>query len=127
MIAISTQKAPKAIGAYSQGTMVGHTLYVSGQLPLDPETMEMKSTDIESLTHQALSNILAVVEAAGLEKNDIVRCGIFITDMRQFSEIDGVYAKFFGDHKPARAVVEVRGLPKGAPIEIDAIAHNNQT
>ncbi len=127
MIAISTQKAPKAIGAYSQGAMVGHTLYVSGQLPLDPETMEMNSTNIKSLTHQALSNILAVVKAAGLEKNDIVRCGIFITDMRQFSEIDGVYAKFFGDHKPARAVVEVRGLPKGAPIEIDAIAHNNQT
>ncbi len=122
MQTIQTKNAPKAIGAYSQGAYKNGTLYVSGQLPLDPQTSDLPSNDIKVLTRQALNNVLAVVEAAGLKKTDIVRCGIFLTDMRAFNEFNEVYGEFFGDHQPARAAVEVRGLPKGAPIEIDGIA-----
>jgi len=119
---IKTDKAPEAIGAYSQGVLTGGTLYVSGQLPLDAKTMKEPSEDIGQLTTQALKNILAVVEEANLEKSDIVRCGIFLADMDDFAEMNKAYGEFFGDHKPARAAVEVTRLPKNVKIEIDAIA-----
>ncbi len=119
---IQTLKAPQAVGPYSQGVLVKDTLYVSGQIPFIPETMILISDDISDQTRQSLLNILAIVEAAGLKKEDIVRCGVFMTNLGDFSKMNTVYAEFFGDHKPARAAVEVRRLPKDVLVEIDAIA-----
>lgn len=119
---ISTKNAPAAVGAYSQAVMSNKTLYVSGQLPFDPKTMALKGEDIKIQTRQCLDNILAIVEASGLKKENIVRCGVFMQDLSDFNEMNEVYAEFFGDHKPARAAVEVARLPKDVDIEIDAIA-----
>ena len=119
---ITTDRAPKAVGAYSQGIFTKDTLYVSGQIPFDPITMTLAGDDIATQTKQALNNVLAIVEAAGLKKEDIVRCGIFMTHLADFETMNQVYADFFGTHRPARAAVEVRGLPKNVQIEIDAIA-----
>ena len=122
MKTITTDKAPKAVGAYSQGIFVNDTLYVSGQIPFVPETMTVVGDDLRRQTKQALDNVLAIVEAAGLKKTDIVRCGVFMTNLAEFAIMNEVYESFFGDHKPVRAAVEVRGLPKNVQIEIDAIA-----
>ncbi|MCR3905485.1 MAG: RidA family protein [Tenericutes bacterium] len=119
---IETNKAPRAVGAYSQGVFVNDTLYVSGQIPYVADTMELVSSDIKEQTKQSLNNVLSIVEAAGLKKENIVRCGVFMTDLGDFQKMNEVYANFFGDHKPARAAVEVRRLPKDVQIEIDAIA-----
>jgi 2-iminobutanoate/2-iminopropanoate deaminase len=119
---IETEKAPKAVGAYSQAVMVKDTLYVSGQIPFVPETMVKVSEDIKAQTKQCLANILSIVEAAGLKKEDIVRCTVFMTDLGQFPEMNEVYGAFFGEHKPARAAVGVSRLPKDVQVEIDAIA-----
>ena len=122
MKVIKTDQAPKAVGAYSQGILTGNTLYVSGQIPFVAETMTVVGNDILSQTKQCLENILAIVEEAGLKKTDIIRCGVFMTNLAEFAEMNTVYEEFFGDHKPVRAAVEVRGLPKNVQIEIDAIA-----
>lgn len=122
MKTIQTQKAPAAVGAYSQGVMINGTLYVSGQLPFNPTTMTLSGDDIKTQTRQSLENILAIVEESGLTKENIVRCGVFMKDLSDFSAMNEVYADFFGDHKPARAAVEVSRLPKDVDIEIDAIA-----
>ena len=119
---IQTNNAPKAIGPYSQGVMTGDTLYVSGQIPFIPSTMMPAGEDIQSQTKQSLMNILGIVEAAGLKKENIVKCGVFMKDLSMFTEMNQVYQDFFGDHKPARFAVEVARLPKDALIEIDAIA-----
>jgi 2-iminobutanoate/2-iminopropanoate deaminase len=119
---IHTEKAPKAVGPYSQAVYTGGTLYVSGQIPFVPSTMTLVSEDIKDQTKQCLENILAIVEEAGLKKENIVRCGVFMTNLSDFTAMNEVYATFFGDHKPARAAVEVRRLPKDVQIEIDAIA-----
>lgn len=118
---IKTHQAPAAIGPYSQAVYAGDTLYVSGQLPIDPVTSEIPQT-IEEQTRQALQNLFAVVEAAGLQKTDIVRCGVFLTNLEDFAKMNAVYAELFGSHKPARAAVEVCRLPKDVAVEIDAIA-----
>lgn len=122
MKVIETKHAPKAIGPYSQAVMSSSTLYVSGQIPFDPKTMKAAGDDIQSQTKQSLMNILAIVEAAGLKKENIVKCGVFMKDLSMFSEMNSVYQEFFKDHKPARFAVEVARLPKDALIEIDAIA-----
>ncbi len=119
---IKTKKAPGAIGPYSQGVMKNGTLYVSGQTPLKPETMALPGDGIKEQTKQCLINILGVVEEAGLKKENIVKCGVFMLNLDQFKEMNEVYAEFFGDHKPARFAVEVRRLPVNALIEIDSIA-----
>jgi 2-iminobutanoate/2-iminopropanoate deaminase len=119
---IDTPNAPRAIGPYSQGIMSGDTLYVSGQIPFNPKTMKAAGDDIQSQTKQSLMNILAIVEEAGLKKENIVKCGVFMKDLAMFSDMNSVYQSFFGDHKPARFAVEVARLPKDALIEIDAIA-----
>lgn len=119
---IQTPHAPQAVGPYSQGVLVKDTLYVSGQIPFVPETMTLVSDDISDQTRQSLKNILAIVTEAGLKKEDIVRCGVFMTNLGDFAKMNTVYAEFFGDHKPARAAVEVRRLPKDVLVEIDAIA-----
>lgn len=122
MTMIQTNKAPQAVGAYSQGILIQQTLYVSGQIPLIPETMAMVADDIKAQTKRCLENILAIVEAAGFNKHDIVRCGVFMTNLQEFAAMNETYADFFGEHKPTRAAVEVRALPKQASIEIDAVA-----
>jgi len=121
MKVIQTNNAPKAVGPYSQGVVVGNTLYVSGQIPFVPETMKPAGTDIKSQTAQSLKNVLGIVEEAGFKKEDIVKCGVFLQDMNMFKDMNEVYAEFFGDHKPARFAVEVRRLPLDVLVEIDAI------
>ena len=121
--ALKTSMAPAAIGPYSQGVDAAgaRTVYVSGQLPIDPGTGVM-AEGIESQTLQSMKNVLAVVEAAGGTADNIVKCTLFITDMTAFAAINAQYEKFFGSVPPARAVVEVAALPKNAMIEIEAIA-----
>ncbi len=118
---ISTKNAPAAVGPYSQAVMVKDTLYVSGQIPFVPETMTLVSEDIKDQTRQSLNNILGIVKEAGLEKEDIVKCGVFMKDLGMFKDMNEVYAEFFGDHKPARFAVEVARLPLDVLVEIDAI------
>lgn len=118
---ISTKNAPAAVGPYSQAVMVKDTLYVSGQIPFVPETMTLVSEDIKDQTRQSLNNILGIVEEAGLKKEDIVKCGVFMKDLGMFKDMNEVYAEFFGDHKPARFAVEVARLPLDVLVEIDAI------
>lgn len=122
MKTIQTQNAPKAVGPYSQGVFVKDTLYVSGQIPFDPKTNALISNDIKDQTRQSLENVLAIVESAGLIKENIVRCTVFMTNLSDFPLMNEVYSQFFGEHKPARAAVEVRRLPKDVMVEIDAIA-----
>ena len=119
---IITSNAPKAIGPYSQGILVNQTLYVSGQIPFDPLTNTLISANIEDQTKQCLNNILGIVQAAGMKKENIIRCGVFMINLSDFSKMNQEYELFFGSHKPVRAAVEVRRLPKDVLIEIDAIA-----
>jgi 2-iminobutanoate/2-iminopropanoate deaminase len=122
---IATQKAPAAIGPYSQAVAVtgGRTLYTSGQIPLDPATGKMVGDgDVRAQTEQVLANLEAVLQAAGMTWDHVVRCGIFLADLGDFAVVNEIYARRFGDAPPARATVQVAGLPKGALVEIDAIA-----
>lgn len=118
---IQTTKAPLAVGPYSQGVLVNGTLYVSGQLPLNPQTNTLEATSIEEQTAQSLQNVLAIVTEAGLKKENIVRVGIFMSDLNDFPKMNTVYQNFFLHVLPARSTVEVRRLPKDVLIEIDAI------
>lgn len=118
---VSTPYAPKAIGPYSQGVLSNNLLFVSGQIPFVPETMNVVGDTIEAQTKQSLENVLAIVQAAGFEKEHIVKCTVYLKDMNQFTLMNQVYATFFGDHKPARAAVEVARLPRDVLVEIDAI------
>ncbi|MBU5311227.1 RidA family protein [Tissierella carlieri] len=119
---LSTEKAPSAVGPYSQGVKSENIIYSSGQLPIDPETGELSKGDIQKETRLCLENVKAVLEAGHANIENIVKVTVFVTDMNDFSEINEVYAEFFGDHKPARSLVQVAALPKGADIEIEAIA-----
>ncbi len=118
---IHTAKAPAAVGPYSQAVLAGNTLYVSGQIPFVPESMSLISEKIEEQTMQSLSNVKAIVEAAGFAISDIVKCTVFLKDMNDFAAVNDVYADFFDGHKPARCAVEVSRLPKNVKIEIDAV------
>lgn len=119
---ISTENAPAAIGPYSQAVEAGNMIFVSGQLPMDPATMNFVSEDIQEQTKQCLTNLLAILNAAGYAEKDIVKVTVFLKDMNDFAKMNEVYATFFTDHKPARAAVEVARLPKDAQIEIEAVA-----
>lgn len=118
---IATDQAPAAIGPYSQGISAGSFHFVSGQLGMDPATGELVGDDLAGQARQALANLKAVVEAAGCSLNQVVAVDVFLTSMGDFVEFNGIYEAFFAGHKPARAVVEVAGLPKGACIEIKCI------
>ncbi len=118
---ISTQKAPAAVGPYAQAFEANGTLYVSGQIPFVPETMELVSKDVSLQAERSLMNIEAIITEAGYVKEDIVKCQVFLRDMNDFAAVNTVYATFFGSHKPARCAVEVSRLPKDVDIEIDAI------
>lgn len=120
---IHTNNAPAAVGPYSQGIIAGNTIYVSGQLPINPETGELyKGKDIKEETRMSLMNVKAILEEAGATLADVVKCTVFIKDMNQFGLINEAYAEVFQDTKPARVCVEVARLPKDANVEIDAIA-----
>jgi 2-iminobutanoate/2-iminopropanoate deaminase len=119
---INTEKAPAAIGPYSQAVKAGNMIFVSGQLPLDPETMTFVSDEIQDQTRQCLVNLMAILEAADYSAQDIAKVTVFLKDMNDFAKMNEIYAGFFTDHKPARAAVEVARLPKDALIEIEAVA-----
>ena len=119
---IHTEKAPAALGPYSQAIEVNRTLYVSGQIPFVPETMTLVSDCVKAQTKQSLENIKAILEAAGYTFKDVVRAGVFIKDMNDFAAVNEVYAEYLGDVKPARACVEVARLPKDVKVEIEVIA-----
>ena len=121
---VATPKAPAAIGPYSQAIRIGGFLYTSGQISLDPETMKMITGDIEMETEKVLKNIEAILKADGLELNNIIKTTVYLTDLSEFTRMNKVYEKFFSETKPARACVQVTALPKGAKVEIDAIAHS---
>ncbi|MDO5754724.1 MAG: Rid family detoxifying hydrolase [Tissierellia bacterium] len=116
---LHSDKAPAAIGPYSQGTKAGNQIYVSGQLPIVDGELQ---TDPAKATKASLDNVLAVVEAGGGKLEDIAKVSVFVKDLNDFGTINEVYAEFFGDHKPARACVEVAKLPKDAVVEIEAVA-----
>lgn len=118
---ISTDKAPQAIGTYSQAIKVGSTVYLSGQIPLIPETMEMVDGDMEAQIVRVFDNLTAVAQAAGGELKDIVKLNIFLTDLGHFPLVNEVMARYFSQPYPARAAIGVASLPKGAGVEMDGI------
>jgi len=118
---ISTDKAPQAIGTYSQAVKVGTTVYMSGQIPLIPETMEMIEGDIKAQIHRVFQNLRAVANAAGGDLSDIVKLNIFLTDLSNFPQVNEVMAEYFQQPYPARAALGIRALPKDAGVEMDAV------
>lgn len=119
---ITIKNAPAAIGPYSQATVHEKTLYVSGQLPIDPATGDMATGDIVAQTHQVIKNLLAIINAAGSTAADVLKVTILLTDMAHFSAVNEVYASYFDSNPPARICYQVVALPKGACVEMDAIA-----
>ena len=119
---IHTDNAPKAIGPYSQAVKAGNMLFVSGQVPFVPETMEIVEGDVKAQTAQSLKNVQAILAEAGLDFSHVVKSTVFIKDMNEFAQINEVYAEFFGENKPARACVEVARLPKDVKVELEVIA-----
>ena len=120
--AIRSEKAPAPIGPYSQAIRTGEHLFVSGMIALDAATGELLGSDAAAQADQALKNLGAVLEAGGLGYKDVVKTTVFLLDMNDFAAVNEVYAKYFDANKPARSTVAVVGLPKGARVEVDAIA-----
>ncbi len=120
---IYTSKAPKPVGPYSQGVVAGGWLFVSGQIPLDPETGEMVEGGFKEKARRVLENLKAVVEAAGGSLEDVVKVTVYLADISRFSEFNEVYQEYFQDNKPARVVIQAAALPKGAEVEIEAVAY----
>ena len=118
---ISTDKAPQAIGTYSQAVKVGTTVYMSGQIPLIPETMELLEGSVEQQIHQVFNNLSAVATAAGGSLADVVKLNVFLTDLNNFATVNQVMAEYFKQPYPARAAIGVAELPKGSAVEMDAI------
>ena len=118
---ISTDAAPAAIGPYSQAIKVGNTVWISGQIPLDPETMELVSGGIEAEATRVFQNLAAIAKAAGGSLNDAVKINISMTDLDNFGAVNTIMASFFDEPYPARACVQVAALPKGVRIEVEAI------
>jgi len=118
---INTPNAPQAIGTYSQAVKVDNTVYLSGQIPLVPETMELRSGDMAAQIHQVFTNLQAVAQAAGGELANIVKLNIFLTDLSHFGLVNEIMAEYFQPPYPARAAVGVAALPKGVAVEMDAI------
>ncbi len=122
MKAISAKKAPAAIGPYSQAIRVGNLVYTSGQIPIDPATGAFVEGGIKEQTRQSLTNVRAILSEAGLAMSDVVKTTVFMADMNDFAEMNGVYAEFFAEPYPARSAVAVKTLPKGALVEIEVVA-----
>lgn len=121
-VCISTDKAPKAIGPYSQAVKANGFLFVSGQIPLDPKNGEVVGKKITEQTEQVLKNLVAILEAGGSSFDKVVKTTVYLTDLNDFKEMNATYAKSFTTNPPARATVEVKALPKGVKVEIDAVA-----
>jgi len=119
---ISTERAPQAIGPYSQAVRAGNLVFASGQIPIDPETKEFVSGGVAEQTEQVLKNLKAVFEAAGIGLDQIVKTTVFLADMNDFTAMNEVYGKYFAENPPARATVQAARLPRDAKVEIDAIA-----
>jgi 2-iminobutanoate/2-iminopropanoate deaminase len=122
MKTIATPGAPAAIGPYSQAVVDGGFLFSSGQIPLDPSTGELVSGDIETAVERVFDNIEAILKAAGLSLADVVKTTVYLLRMEEFGKMNGVYARRFGSHRPARSTVAVAQLPRDAPVEIDVVA-----
>lgn len=118
---VATEKAPAAVGPYSQAVTIGNLIFTSGQLPIDPKSGELVS-EITAATRQSLDNVVAILEEAGTTLEKVVKVTVFVSDIKNFGAINEVYAQYFSNHKPARSLVEVSNLPKGGVIEIEAIA-----
>ena len=121
---ITTEDAPAPIGPYSQAIRAGKELFCSGQIPLDPATGELVAGDIAAQTERALRNLGAVLAEAEMSFDDVVKTTIFLVDMADFTAVNDVYARYFGESKPARSTVAVAALPRGARVEIEAIARS---
>lgn len=119
---VATDKAPKAIGPYSQAIVTGDSVYTAGQVALDPKTGELVATTVADQTEQVLQNLTAVLAASGSSLGQVVKTTVYLADMADFAAMNEVYARHFGGHRPARSTVQAAGLPKGARVEIDAIA-----
>ena len=122
---IFTALAPKAIGPYSQAIQTGNLLYCSGQTPIDPATMKIEVDNIEEQTKRVINNLELVLQAAGLTLNNVVKTTVFLADMTLFVQVNAVYTECFGNHRPARSTVAVKGLPYQAMVEIECIAEYN--
>lgn len=119
---VHTDKAPAAIGPYSQAIVSGSFVFTAGQIALDPATMEVVAGDVATQTERVLRNLAAVLQEAGSSLTKVVKTTVYLADMAEFSAMNEVYAKHFGSHKPARSTVQAAGLPKDVRVEIDAIA-----
>jgi len=119
---ISTEKAPAAIGPYSQAIQAGNLLFCSGQIPLDPATGEVIAGDVSRQAEQVMQNIAAVLSAAGAGFSDVVKATVFLVEMGDFAAVNEVYGRYFAGHKPARSTVAVKSLPRGVLLEIEVIA-----
>lgn len=122
MKTIAVDGAPKAIGPYAQGVVAGGFLYTAGQIPLDPNTMNLVEGDIAVQTNRVLDNLESILKGAGGTLHDVVKTTVFMTDLGDFAKMNEAYAARFGDHRPARSTVQVSQLPKGAQIEIEVVA-----
>ncbi len=120
---ISTPNAPQAIGTYSQAVKVDNTVYISGQIPLVPETMELVEGDFAANAHRVFQNLAAIAEAAGGSLADTVKLNVFLTDLSNFATVNEVMAQYFHKPYPARAAVQVAALPKGVTVEMDAVLY----
>ena len=120
--AVATKNAPAAIGPYSQGIKAGKTIYVSGQIPIDPATGEFAGQDIETQTRQSLTNIKNILKEAGADMSDVVKTTVLLKDIADFAAMNKVYAEFFTEPYPARAAFQVAAIPKGALVESEAVA-----
>lgn len=119
---IATDRAPAAVGPYSQAVVAGDLVFVSGQIPLDPGSGQLVEGGFEAQVEQVLRNLDAVLSAAGCDRRRVAKVTVFLTDLGRFGEMNAVYERFFGDHRPARAAVEVSALPRGAAVEMEAVA-----
>ena len=119
---VATEKAPKAIGPYSQAIIAGGLVFCSGQIPLIPETGQILEGDAAAQARQALANLRAVLEAAGSSMALVVKTTVFLSDMNDFAAVNAVYAEAFGEHRPARSAIQIGRLPKDAKVEIEATA-----
>jgi 2-iminobutanoate/2-iminopropanoate deaminase len=123
---VSTDRAPKAIGPYSQATIADGFVYTAGQIALDPATGEIVAGGIAEQTERVLANLGAILEAAGAAFGSVVKTTVYLTDMNDFKAMNEVYARAFGDHRPARSTVAVAALPRGVSVEIDVIARRGR-
>ncbi|KQX10206.1 RidA family protein [Flavobacterium sp. Root420] len=117
-----SNNAPKAIGPYSQAVQTGNLLYCSGQTPIEPESMKIEIANIEGQTKRAIKNLEAILQEAGLTLKNVVKTNVFLTDMENFSKMNEIYTMCFGEHRPARTTIAVKGLPYNALVEIECIA-----